>query len=226
MPRGKACVKRPFFFERKKAQKKRNLPVSWPIKKTACVDGVMAVRAGKTMWLIDAAYLFNAQESVGAEYNFDYLKLRLYLEERGPIASAWYFNSTQNPPTDNQSGFHAWLQTPLPHGPGLNVCLYKLKFRDYECPFCQRKFTLQVQKGVDVGLATLIVRGADQEEYNTLILSSGDGDLKDALAHARNQCGKRIELCVFRWGVSPDLLSLADKIYWIDDFARQVAKKS
>ena len=44
------------------------------------------------MWLIDAAYLFNAQESVGADYNFDYLKLRLWLEQFGPIDDAWYLS--------------------------------------------------------------------------------------------------------------------------------------
>ena len=184
------------------------------------------MRIGKTMWLIDAAYLFNAQESVGPNYNFDYLKLRFRLELDGPIESAWYLNSTQNPPTDNQSGFHAWLQTPLPNGPELNVNLYKLKQRDFECPHCARKFSLQMQKGVDVGLATLIVRRGDQNQYDTLILSSGDGDLRDALAHAREYCGKRIELCVFRWGISPDLLNFADKIHWIDDFADEVEKKS
>lgn len=182
------------------------------------------MRTGQTMWLIDAAYLFNAQESVGPEYNFDYLKLRDWLERDGAIDSAWYLNSTQNPPTDNQSGFHAWLQTPLPGGPGLNVCLYKLKQRDFECPHCARKFSLQMQKGVDVGLATLIVRRADLDEYDNLILSSGDGDLKDALSHARKKCGKRIELCVFRWGISPDLLNLADTVHWIDDFSLDVEK--
>ncbi|HCX78175.1 MAG TPA: NYN domain-containing protein, partial [Firmicutes bacterium] len=69
------------------------------------------MRVGRTMWLIDAAYLFNAQESAGTEYNFDYLKLRFWLERNGPIDDAWYLNSTQSPPSEDQSGFHAWLQT-------------------------------------------------------------------------------------------------------------------
>ena len=34
--------------------------------------------------------------------------------------------------------------------------------------------------------------------------------------------GKRIELLVFRYGVSTDLQSRADHIYWIDDFAQEV----
>jgi hypothetical protein len=182
------------------------------------------MRAGRTTWLIDAAYLFNAQESAGAEYNFDYLKLRSWLERSGPITDAWYLNSVQNPPSEEQSAFHAWLQTPMPTGPGLNVGLYKLKQRDFECPHCSRKFSLQMQKGVDVGLATLVVRQADQNLYDNLILSSGDGDLKDALNHAGRICHKRIELCVFRWGISADLLGLADKVHWIDDFSAQVEK--
>lgn len=182
------------------------------------------MRKGNTIWLIDAAYLFNAQESVDAGYNFDYLKLRLYLERDGDINSAWYLNSTQNPPSDNQSGFHDWLQTPLPIGPELHVNLYKLKQRDFECPHCSRHFSIQMQKGVDVGLATLIVKLADQNRYNTLILSSGDGDLRDALAHVRDKCKKRIELCVFKWGISPDLQGFADHIYWVDDFAQEVKK--
>ena len=183
------------------------------------------MRNGETLWLIDAAYLFNAQESVSKEYNFDYLKLRLWLERNGPIAEAWYLNSTQSPPSEDQCAFHAWLQTPVPIGPELNVSLYKLKQRDFECPYCGRKFSLQMQKGVDVGLATLIVRQADQNKYNNLILSSGDGDLKDAIAHAAKVCRKRIELCVFRWGISQDLLGLADAVHWIDDFAIEVEKQ-
>ncbi|MTI94065.1 MAG: NYN domain-containing protein [Firmicutes bacterium] len=181
------------------------------------------MRDGKTVWLIDAAYLFNAQESVSPDYNFDYRKLRDRLEQDGSIDRAYYLNSTPNPPTDAQSSFHSWLQTSRPDGPQFRVHLYQLKGRDYDCPHCHRKFSLQVQKGVDVGLATLIVRLA-KYNYDNLILSSGDGDLKDAIVHAKEHCNKRFELCVFRWGVSPELQSYADKVHWIDDFATEVKK--
>ncbi len=194
------------------------------VTQTAIVMTDQRARSGKTLWLIDAAYLFNAQESIRHDYNFDYLKLRNQIEKDGEIHRAYYLNSTQNPPSDNQNHFHSWLESELPNGPQLKVNLYKLKFREYECPHCSRKFTLQVQKGVDVGLATLIVRLAYQNEYDNVILSSGDGDLRDAVAHVKNICRKRVELCVFRWGLSPDLTEFADKIYWIDEFAAQVEK--
>ena len=63
------------------------------------------MRTGKTVWLIDAAYLFNAQRSLGGDYNFDYLKLRNKLEENGEINRVYYLNSSQNPPNDAQKCF-------------------------------------------------------------------------------------------------------------------------
>ncbi len=182
------------------------------------------MRAGQTIWLIDAAYLFNAQRSLGSSYNFDYLKLRNKLEKEGQISRVYYLNSTQNPPTDAQNGFHTWLKTAKPEGPQIIVKLYKLKEEAYQCPYCNHKFNEQVQKGVDAGLSTLIVRLAYQQNYDNLILSSGDGDLEDAIAHVKEYLKKRVELCVFRYGVSPDLQAYADRIYWINDFAQEVAK--
>ncbi len=182
------------------------------------------MREGQTIWLIDAAYLFNAQRSAGADYIFDYLKLKNRLEKRGQISRVYYLNSSQNPPNDNQNGFHSWLKTARPDGPQFIVKLYKLKEEEYKCPHCKETFNCQVQKGVDVGLATLIVKLAHQENYDNLILSTGDGDLEDSVAHVKEYLQKRIELCVFRGGVSPDLQSYADYIYWINDFAQEVAK--
>ncbi len=182
------------------------------------------MRDGKTIWLIDAAYLFNAQRSVNPAYNFDYLKLRNKLETYGQIDRAYYLNSTPNPPSDAQNGFHQWLKTARPDGPQFIVRLYKLKDEEYECPFCNKKFIEKVQKGVDVGVSTLIVKLAYQNNYENLIVSSGDGDLEDSIVHVKEHLNKRVELCVFRNGVSPDLQSYADRIYWINDFSAEVAK--
>ncbi len=82
----------------------------------------------------------------------------------------------------------------------------------------------QMQKDVDVGIAMLIVKLAYQENYDSLILSSGDGDPEDALSHVREYLNKRIELCVFKYSVSPDLQSHAYKFYWINDSSHDVPK--
>jgi uncharacterized LabA/DUF88 family protein len=190
------------------------------------------------LWLIDAGYLFNAQRTVAPAFQFDYLKLRRKLEESGPMWRAYYLNSTPHPPTDAQDGFHSWLRSGTPRGPQLITKLYELKHlradRAY-CEQCQTKVNLscpngaahkignQQQKGVDVGLATLALTHRDR--YETLLLSSGDGDLMDAVEFLSEQ-GKRIELAVFGDGVSTDLQARADRIYWINDFADDVCRDS
>ncbi len=79
----------------------------------------------------------------------------------------------------------------------------------------------QQQKGVDVGIATLAL--IHRKKYDTLLLSSGDGDLLDAIEFL-SELGNRIELLVFKYGVSTDLQSRADEILWVDDFAEEVRR--
>ena len=129
-----------------------------------------------------------------------------------------------------------WLRSAPPRGPQLITKLYELKQvradRAY-CDECGTKVDLacpngahhhignQQQKGVDVGIATLAVIHRDR--YDSLLLSSGDGDLLDAVEYL-SEHGKRLELAVFTEGVSTDLQARADHIYWINDFADDVRR--
>lgn len=192
----------------------------------------------RRLWLIDAGYLFNGQRTVGSGFQFDYLKLRARLERSGPLWRAYYLNSIQMPPNEAQAGFHAWLSSGPPKGPKLITKLYPLKTSVVERSFCQEcggrvhltcpvdathRLTVQEQKGVDVGLATLALTHRDR--YDTLLLSSGDSDLLDAVEYL-SELGKRIELVVFKDGVATELQSRADTIHWIDDFAQEIRRAS
>lgn len=188
------------------------------------------------LWLIDAGYLLKCQRTVQQGYQFSYLKLREQLEQDGPLWRAYYLNSTPNPPSDQQDSFHTWLRAAPPRGPKIITKLYKLRNIKADRPYCEtcgravnvacpagpgHKLHKQQQKGVDVGIATLALIHSDK--YETLVLSSGDGDLLDMVEYISEK-GKRIELLVFRYGVSTDLQSRADHIYWIDDFAEDVVQ--
>lgn len=179
-------------------------------------------RQNRRLWLIDAAYMLYSQQSIDQGYQFDYAKLRRKLELDGPFFQVYYVNSTPNPPTDEQDSFHTWLKCAPPRGPRFQVRLFKLKTLQCECPECGHAYDRQVQKGVDIGICTLALTLADR--YETLVLSSGDGDFKDMAEHVRNTLDKRFELAVFRSGVSTDLQSISDHIYWIDDFVNEVRK--
>ena len=190
----------------------------------------------KRLWLIDAGYFFNAQRTVGEDHHFDYLKLRTKLDETKSIWRAYYLNSTPNPPLDGQNQFHSWLRSGPPRGPNIITLLHGLKRVRADHAYCEQcgekvklrcpngnghRIMNQQQKGVDVGIATLAL--VHREKYDTLLLSSGDGDLLDAIEFL-SELGKRIELLVFKYGVSTDLQSRAEDILWIDDFAEEVRR--
>ena len=190
----------------------------------------------KGLWLIDAGYLFNARRSVEPNYEFDYLKIKAKVEESEGIWRTYYLNSTPNPPSDKQNSFHTWLSSGPPHGPKIITKLYQLKNVRADrahCTHCDLSVRLTCphershhitkwqQKGVDVGIATLAL--VHQDKYDTLILSSGDGDLLDAVEFL-SESGKRIVLVVFKNGVSTDLQARADEILWLDDFADDIKR--
>ena len=169
--------------------------------------------ADRTVWIVDAAYLMKA-----APGRFDYLKLKTELESLvgAPFFESYYLNSTPNPPTDAQDAFHTWLKTAPPSGPKMRVQLYKLKDLHVTCPTCAAHFDRAVQKGVDVGIATLILKLATQEQYSRLILAAGDGDFEDAIAYVKSELHKEIWIAGFDGSVSADLQSYADKVLWLN----------
>jgi hypothetical protein len=185
----------------------------------------------KRLWLIDASYVHaNNLQLFGGGARVDYLKLRLLVEDRlGPIWRGYYLNSVQNEAHAGRERFHSWLQSAMPNGPQLIARLYGLKSEragqafcadcgtkvDLHCPHGAGHTLLnQRQMGVDVGLATLALTQSDA--YDTLVLSSGDGDLLDAIEHLIEN-GKNLELAVFSSGVSTDLQARAERILWLDE---------
>ncbi len=186
----------------------------------------------RRLWLIDASYIHaNNLALLGAHRRIDYLRLRALIErELGPLWRGYFLNSAQDEPNEGRDRFHNWLQTALPHGPNLIVKLYGLKSErvknawcadcgtkvDLHCPHGngQHRLFNQRQMGVDVGLATLSL--IHREQYDTLVLSSGDGDLLDAVEHL-TESGKNLELAVFSTGVATDLQARAQRVLWLDE---------
>ncbi|MGE4537438.1 MAG: NYN domain-containing protein [Desulfovibrio sp.] len=190
----------------------------------------------RKLWLIDAGYMYRGQSIYSRDYSIDYVKLRNKLEIDEPLWRAYYLNSVPNPTPDAQVSFYNWMRSAPPIGPKIITKLYELRsseITDLYCEQCHRKVPIscpndpkhrlsrEQQKGVDVGLATLALTHI--ENYDTLILSSGDSDLLDAIEFITEK-NKRFELLVFKNGVSTDLQCRADRIYWIDDFASEVAR--
>lgn len=176
----------------------------------------------KTIWIVDAAYLFSA-----APGKLDYLKLKTELEKLngGGFYESYYLNSSPDSPTEAENSFHTWLKTAPPQGPKMRVQLYKLKNLHMKCPKCATQFDRHVQKGVDVGIATLTIKLAMQNLYDRLILSAEDGDFEDAISCVKSELHKEIWISGFTNTVSADLQSYADNVLWIDSFWKKVEKR-
>ena len=171
--------------------------------------------------MVDGAYLMKA-----APGRFDYAKLKTELENANgaPFYESFHLNSTPNPPTDAQDAFHTWIKMAPPKGPKMRVQLYKLKDLHCECPTCHHQFERQVQKGVDVAIATLLIKLAVQKKYDRVILSAGDGDFEDAVEYVKDEFRKEFWLAGFNGSVSADLQSYADNTIWIDSFWGAIQK--
>jgi uncharacterized LabA/DUF88 family protein len=169
----------------------------------------------KTVWIIDGAYLF----SFGKAHPFDYLKLKneIVRLNGGPLHEGYYLNSTPDPAGDARNPFHTWMKSAAPKGPKLRVQLYGLKDVHSACPNCRHEFDRHVQKGVDVGIATLIVKLAAQNVYERLILSAGDGDFEDAISYVKSELHKEVWICGSQHNLSADLQSYADQVLWLED---------
>lgn len=176
----------------------------------------------RSIWVIDGAYLLSASPG-----RFDYLKLKKELERLNgeEFYESYFLNSFPDPPTDAQNSFHTWLKTAPPHGPKMRVQLYQLKSMDVACPQCGHSFGRQVQKGVDVGIATLIIKLAVQDLYDRLILSAGDGDFEDAISYVKSELHKGIWISGFSNTISADLQSYANRVIWLDDIWDRIERE-
>jgi uncharacterized LabA/DUF88 family protein len=177
----------------------------------------------QTIWIVDGAYAMKT-----APGRFEYVKLKQQLEQRNgsPFYESYYLNSTPNPPTDQQDAFHTWLKSAPPAGPKFRVQLYKLKDVHNTCPKCGHAFDRPVQKGVDVGIATLLIKLGAKGKFDRVVLLAGDGDFEDAVNYVKSELNKQVWIAGYMNSVSTDLQSYSDQMIWINDFWKEIEKAS
>jgi len=170
----------------------------------------------RRLWLIDGAYMLKAQQTRG-NFKLDYIKLRNHLEQMGGEFFQVYFLTSEIGDGSATESFFTVLKAAPPKGPKFQVKLYGTKPFVVECQNCKNKVERQVQKGVDVALVTLLLSLVDR--YDSVTLSTGDGDFMEAVEYVRNILNKRVELVGFHTGMSADLQSVSDRVHWIEDFS-------
>lgn len=181
----------------------------------------------KTAWVVDGAYLHH--EAKSREGNgFDYLRLKSELERiTGEVFYESYFvSSISDSPTRDQISFHSWLRMAAPHGPKMRVILHGLKHLHSRCPNCQHEFDRSMQKGVDVTIATLLLKLCTHSDCEKIILAAGDGDFEAAVSYIKTDLKKSIWLVGSTGSLSPNIQCYADNVIWIDEIWSAIAKPS
>jgi len=152
----------------------------------------------RNMLIWDAGFVMAVSKNV-ANGAMDLKKLKHYLESRYGKFNRFYFLTSLN--TDEQRGFHTWLQRDLK----ADVVIKSTKVK--RCGHCGSENI--VEKGVDVAIVTLAIKFASQ--YDRLVLCNGDGDLVDAIKHVRDDLGKQVIIAGDLPSVSGDLLVNSDE---------------
>lgn len=152
----------------------------------------------KNMMIWDAGFV-QAMSKILTNGDLDLKKLKHFLESKYGKFSRFYFVTSLN--TDEQRGFHAWLQRDLK----AEVVTKSTKTK--RCQSCGNESI--VEKGVDVAIVTLAIKFAGQ--YDRLVLLNGDGDLVDAIKHIRDDLGKQVVLVGDSTSVSAELLLHSDE---------------
>lgn len=155
----------------------------------------------------------NLYHSLKAEFNrtdLDFWTFCQKLTNEWHLVRTYYYNApvdqTKEPPrySDQQKFFNEMRRVNY-----LELRLGRLIYRNWpqEPPY---------EKGVDVKLATDMLTHCFHDNYDIVILVSGDTDFADALQAIKDD-GKHVEVALFGLGwTSQRLRDVADKVIWLD----------
>lgn len=175
----------------------------------------------RTLLVIDGSYLMISASKIGLKIN--YMKLVQELEKRlgCEFYEKWFINGGEGNTASNS--FNNMLRAAPPNGPQFRVKILSMKTHTSYCRGCKRDVESRVQKGVDVSIATLILKHAFQNLCDQVVLVAGDGDFSDALSTAKDELRKDIVLVGFQdFTLSLDLQQLANKVLWINSFVESI----
>lgn len=97
-----------------------------------------------------------------------------------------------------------------------------MKRKTFNCSNCHQRSSDFVQKGVDIAVATLILKHSFQNLADVIVLFAGDGDFKEMLRICRDELHREIYIIGKNDNsVSPDLQGYG-QVIWLDDILGKV----
>ena len=149
---------------------------------------------------IDGSNLYHSLEENCGRYDLNFHAFSRKLAGGRTIFRTYYYNVLQDPER-NPQGYQDQQKflTALHNTPYLEVRLGGSKMRG----------ATTVQKGVDIMIATDLLRFAWDDRYDVAVLVSGDGDFS-YVVQAVKDMGKHVEVAAFPANLSSELVSVSD----------------
>ncbi|RDI96132.1 NYN domain-containing protein [Meiothermus sp. QL-1] len=154
---------------------------------------------------IDGSNLYRGLVStLGPEYRLDFVAFVSALAAGRPLLRAYYYNAPL-PSEDPAAKAHQSFLNYLRRAPYVTVRLGRL----------ERRGETFVEKGVDIQIATDMLKLAYAHAYDVAILVSGDADFAEVFKVLQDM-GKQVENTTFQSLSSYRLAQQADRYYPLD----------
>ena len=179
---------------------------------------------GKTIVYIDNSNIYRGGKDAG--WLPEYEKLMHFLETLGGQLWDVHFFAIEESSASrtSTSDFFDYLQKGL----GFKLHLYTYGNKSIRCVHCNRFSQITVEKGLDVGITTQILRDFHNKAFDTMILMSSNRDYIELLDFVR-QSGKKVKLLIWRNTMSQDLTEFTNKwaieVIYLDNHRHELEKE-
>ena len=178
---------------------------------------------GKTIVYIDNSNIYRGGKDAG--WLPEYEKLMRFLETLGGQLWDVHFFAIEESSSErtSTSDFFDYLQKGL----GFKLHLYTYGFKSIRCVHCGRFSQVTIEKGLDVGISTQIMRDYHNNAFDTLILMSANRDYIEMLDFV-SAAGKKVKLLIWRNTMSQELLDFTNKwgieVIYLDNHRHDLEK--
>ena len=153
----------------------------------------------RVMVFIDGSNLYHVLDQNCSRHDVQFDKLARKLANGRDLRRIYYYNIRQE--SDRPDG--RVDQDRFLHS------LYDTPYVEVRLGIAKQRRDQVVEKGVDVMLATDLVVRAYQDQYDTAVLVSGDGDFYPAIQAVKDR-GKQVEVAAFESNISAEASRVAD----------------
>lgn len=178
---------------------------------------------GKSIVYIDNSNIYRGGKDSG--WLPEYEKLMRFLEKLGGMIWDVHFFAIEETSTErtSTSDFFDYLQKGL----GFTLHLFTYGFKSIRCIHCGRFSQLTVEKGLDVGMATQIMKDIHNDAFDTMILMSSNREYIELMDYVRST-GKKVKLLIWRNTLSQELIDFTNRwsieVIYLDNYREELEK--